>query len=315
MHVRCPSCHTVFRVPAGALEQAGGRVRCGRCHVVFKGRLELVPIIADPEEAPGLETPAPAPPATLDTPPFPGPTAATVDSAPAPHGPHARSPGSLPPPPWEEETAVEAETDAPAQRGSAATGQATPPPPWDQPEPPPPAPEEVFDLAASLAPAGRRRSHPARTLLYAFANVLLAGLLGLQLMLGLREPLLASPAWRPWLERGCALVGCRVPALRDPERIEVIARDIRTHPRYPGGLLVDVTIVNRARFAQPFPVMQLTFASLDEQWFAQRRFQPAEYLGPNRGTAERLPPDIPVQVVLELLDPGPEAVSFAFEFL
>jgi hypothetical protein len=90
---------------------------------------------------------------------------------------------------------------------------------------------------------------------------------------------------------------------------------VRAHPRYANGLLVDVTLVNRASYVQPFPVMQLTFTSLDEQWFAQRRFQPAEYLGPNRGTAERLPPDIPVQVVLELLDPGPEAVSYKFDFL
>jgi hypothetical protein len=181
--------------------------------------------------------------------------------------------------------------------------------------PPPPAPEEVLGLARELLPEPRSVRPPGRTLLLAFANVLLLGLLGVQLLLGLRAPLLASPELRPWLERGCALAGCRLPALRDPGQVEILARDIRTHPRYANGLLVDVTIVNRAPYVQPFPVLQLTFTSLDEQWFAQRRFQPAEYLGPNRGTAERLPPDIPVQVVLELLDPGPEAVSFAFDFL
>jgi hypothetical protein len=173
----------------------------------------------------------------------------------------------------------------------------------------------VLGLEQELTSATRRTSHPGRTLLLTFANVLLFGLLGMQLVLGLREPLLTAPELRPWLERGCELAGCRLPALRDPERVEILARDIRAHPRFGNGLLVDVTIVNRAPYTQPFPVMQLTFTSLDEQWFAQRRFQPAEYLGANRGTAERLPPDIPVQVVLELLDPGPEAVSYNFHFL
>ncbi len=196
-------------------------------------------------------------------------------------------------------TRTEAPADPPAATGAA---------------PPVPAPEEVLGLDRELRPRPARR-HPATTLLLAFANVVLLGLAVLQLTLGLREPLLASAELRPWLERGCALVGCRLPALRDPERVEILARDVRAHPRYANALLVDLTIVNRAAYVQPFPVMQLTFTSLDEQWFAQRRFQPAEYLGPNRGTAERLPPDIPVQVVLELLDPGPEAVSYQFAFL
>lgn len=264
MHVRCPHCQTVFRLPPGALEAAGGRLRCGCCDALFDGRLAQVPAYHDSREV---------------------------------H--RDRADRTRPEPPRE---AVDA---AGRER----------PPPRPAAAPPPPAPEEVLGLARELLPEPRPVRPPARTLLLAFANVLLLGLLGVQLLLGLRAPLLASPELRPWLERGCALAGCRLPALRDPGQVEILARDIRTHPRYANGLLVDVTIVNRAPYVQPFPVLQLTFTSLDEQWFAQRRFQPAEYLGPNRGTAERLPPDIPVQVVLELLDPGPEAVSFAFDFL
>ncbi|HEY5789677.1 MAG TPA: DUF3426 domain-containing protein, partial [Gammaproteobacteria bacterium] len=177
-------------------------------------------------------------------------------------------------------------------------------------------PEEVLGLTRELQPAPPPPPRPAwQGLLLGFGCVALAGLLVGQLVLGLRAPLLGSAALRPWLEQGCAWVGCRLPALRDPSRVEILARDIRTHPQYGNGLLVDLTIVNRASFTQPFPVLQLTFTSLDEQWFAQRRFHPVEYLGLNRGTAERLPPDIPVQIVLELLDPGPEAVNFTFAFL
>jgi len=176
-------------------------------------------------------------------------------------------------------------------------------------------PEQILGLTGELAEEERPPPPAWRGLLLGFGSILLLGLLGWQLVLGLRDPLLASPGWRPHLERGCAWLGCRLAPLRDADRVEIIARDIRTHPEYRNGLLVDVTFVNRAPFSQPFPVLQLTFTSLDEQWLAQRRFQPAEYLGLNRDAAERLPPDIPVQVVLELLDPGPEAVNFNFAFL
>ncbi|RLA35091.1 MAG: hypothetical protein DRR03_06050 [Gammaproteobacteria bacterium] len=278
MHVRCPSCQTVFRLPPRALETARGLVRCGCCDALFDGRLELVPAYTS-EPEPGLHD---------------DPTRATVHEQPD-RAPELADTGTG--------AAMDVDPDAildhdePIRRASH------------------PAPEEVLGLEQQLAREPRRPAHPGRTLLLAFANVLLLGLLGVQLVLGLREPLLAAPDLRPWLERGCAFAGCRLPALRDPERVEILARDIRAHPRFGNGLLVDVTIVNRAPYTQPFPVMQLTFTSLDEQWFAQRRFKPAEYLGPNRGTAERLPPDIPVQVVLELLDPGPEAVSYNFDFL
>ena len=257
-HVRCPRCQTVFRLPPGTLEAAGGRVRCGRCSALFDGRAETVPAAA---------------PAIRDATPEPGPA------------------------------------------GEPALGTGSGEPAEARPKSAVPAPEAVFGLDGEVRDGSRRARRPGASLLLAFANVVLFGLLGVQLFLGLSEPLFASPELRPWLERGCAIVGCRLPALRNPERVEILARDVRAHPRYANGLLVDVTLVNRAPYVQPFPVMQLTFTSLDAQWFAQRRFQPAEYLGPNRGTSERLPPDIPVQVVLELLDPGPEAVSYQFDFL
>jgi predicted Zn finger-like uncharacterized protein len=280
MRVRCPSCQTVFRLPPGALEVADGLVRCGRCEATFDGSQELEP---DEEEIPEIVVLHDA----VDAPPVPPAMMLDPDAV------------------------LEAVDDDRTDR-TAATG--------DEDEAPlyPPSPNQeaarVFGLETPRRRARVARG-PAPTLLLAFANVVLLGLLGAQLVFGLREPLLASPELRPWLERGCEFAGCRLPALRDPERVEILARNVRAHPRYANGLLVDVTLVNRASYVQPFPVMQLTFTSLDEQWFAQRRFQPAEYLGPNRGTAERLPPDIPVQVVLELLDPGPEAVSYKFDFL
>lgn len=278
MRVRCPSCQTVFRLPPGALEVADGLVRCGRCDATFDGSLELEP---DEEAIPEIVVLHDA----VDGPPTP--PAMMIDP----------------------DAVLESVHD---ERASATDDEDEEP---VYPSSPNPEAARLLGLEQPSQRRARAARGSARTLLLAFANVVLLGLLGVQLTLGLREPLLASPELRPWLDRGCEFAGCRLPALRDPERVEIIARNVRAHPRFGNGLLVDVTLVNRAPYVQPFPVMQLTFTSLDEQWFAQRRFQPAEYLGPNRGTAERLPPDIPVQVVLELLDPGPEAVSYQFDFL
>jgi len=48
MFTRCPACDTTFRLGAGDLRRAQGRVRCGECSSVFNA---LEYLTEDPEEA------------------------------------------------------------------------------------------------------------------------------------------------------------------------------------------------------------------------------------------------------------------------
>ena len=89
---------------------------------------------------------------------------------------------------------------------------------------------------------------------------------------------------------------------------------VRANPDVPGELMVDALIVNQARFAQPFPVIELRFSSMDGRPIAARRFKPEEYLAGELKGATMFAPMTPVHIALSIEDPGTDAVSYYIQF-
>ena len=79
--------------------------------------------------------------------------------------------------------------------------------------------------------------------------------------------------------------------------------------RSPGALRLDAMLTNRGREAQPLPRVRLQFENLQGVVVAERRFAPGEYL--DQPPASALAVGQSLHLVLELVDPGPEAVSYA----
>jgi predicted Zn finger-like uncharacterized protein len=146
------------------------------------------------------------------------------------------------------------------------------------------------------------------------------GVLGLLLLLVIqaiyymRADLAQFPALRPALETLCSVLRCEVPLTRDFTKIELLARDVRIHPTASDAYLVNVTLINRAAFPQPYPELQLTLANLNETVVAQRRFQPAEYLGPSTDIARGMTPGNPVPILLEVAKPSIAFLLVSWEF-
>jgi hypothetical protein len=111
----------------------------------------------------------------------------------------------------------------------------------------------------------------------------------------------------------CAVLGCDLPAWREPGTLRVTARDVRPHPSVPGALLITASFSNEARFAQAWPQLELTLTDLDGQSLGLRRFTPAEYLG-SEPRSERIEPGQSAIVSLEIADPGMRALAFGIEF-
>jgi hypothetical protein len=143
---------------------------------------------------------------------------------------------------------------------------------------------------------------------------LLVALLGLQVAVADRARWAADPAWRPRIERLCALVRCSVPAWHEPSAFHITSREIRPHPSAAGVLLVTASFRNDAAFAQDWPRLQLSLSDLDGQSLGLRRFTPREYLGSAPATV-RIAPGQSASITLEILDPGKRAVAFSFDFL
>ncbi len=119
---------------------------------------------------------------------------------------------------------------------------------------------------------------------------------------------------RPVYESVCAFIGCELPVLRDLDQMVIKKLVVRSHPEIDGALIVDAIIVNEAPFAQPFPVLELRFTSLEGNLVASGRFQPRQYLAGELEGAEKIQRLTPVHIELEFEDPGSEAVNYFMEF-
>ena len=120
---------------------------------------------------------------------------------------------------------------------------------------------------------------------------------------------------RPYLEQFCFLAGCELPARVDITLVRSSNLMVRPHPEYPKALAIDVILYNRADFAQPFPVLRMTFNDTRGREVLSKRFRPDEYLGGELAGATLMPPQTPVHVALDMLDPGPEAAGYQLDFL
>ena len=102
--------------------------------------------------------------------------------------------------------------------------------------------------------------------------------------------------------------------LKDRSQIQLVSRDMHTHPTRTGILVLSLTFVNLAQHSQAYPKMEITLLDATNQQIAKRRFQPPEYLRAGTDTSRGLATDVYLPVLLELGDPGDQAVGFEIAF-
>lgn len=152
-----------------------------------------------------------------------------------------------------------------------------------------------------------------KTLFYAVSNLLLVAALAVQYAYSHRIPLQENEALRPWLDTLCKVTTCPMPPKRDLSKIELVDNMMQSHPRYKNSLLITATLINRADYVQPYPIVEITMTNLQQKVVARRTFRPEEYLVGD--TAEMgFTPNIEVALMLEVADPGNNAVGFKFDF-
>jgi predicted Zn finger-like uncharacterized protein len=127
-----------------------------------------------------------------------------------------------------------------------------------------------------------------------------------------RDSLAKNPTYRPILTSACDLLGCEINIEFDTRLIEIIGRDVRSHPTSKKALIAGTTLINNASYDQPYPLLTLTFSDITGTKLAQRRFTPREYLRSGTDIAAGMPSEVPIQVELHLVDPGKAAVNFEF---
>lgn len=136
-------------------------------------------------------------------------------------------------------------------------------------------------------------------------------LLALQLLLSQRAHLAADARWRPLLSALCGALRCTLPPWREPDAFRVLERDVRAHA--PDVLRVSARIRNDARWPQPWPLLRLTLSDADGRAVASRLFRPHEYLG-GTPTQSQLGSGQSAALRMDIVEPGPQAVAFTFDF-
>src|SRR5690606_16770952 len=111
----------------------------------------------------------------------------------------------------------------------------------------------------------------------------------------------------------CGVLGCSLPPWREPSAYVLLERDVRPHPEAEGALRITASFRNDAAWPQPWPEVVVTLLDVDNRPLGARAFQPVEYLG-------SAPPSALVDagqggvIRVDVLEPGPGAVGFSFDF-
>jgi predicted Zn finger-like uncharacterized protein len=113
----------------------------------------------------------------------------------------------------------------------------------------------------------------------------------------------------------CSHTDCSTVSIRQPQAIELTSRNVYSHPEHKDALLVNVSIKNKADYAQPYPMMQIDFSDVRGFVVAARRFLPGEYLAQSGQALPLLAPGSQADISIAIKDPGKQAVTYEFSFL
>ena len=292
MFTRCPSCQAAFSITDQQLEIAAGMVRCGMCEHVFDSRLFLfdhTPETTRQDVDVNLESD----------------NNTSVDLEFLDRELHSSSPLEETHPKPVKSQAENVEDITSRIDSDISSDSET-------------ADTQVADMAVPKVIADQVLSLENETsnfqLSYMLGLVVIAiliGLLAIQL-LAVTKLQLIPLQYQPQL---CKLITCANEIPRALDQIEVLNRSIYTHPSEKDALMVTLTIINRAQFSQPYPVIQLRFLNVAGAVIAARQFGANHYLNTEWQPQQQIEPNTPVSIKLEIQDVGEEVVSYDFDFL
>jgi hypothetical protein len=164
-------------------------------------------------------------------------------------------------------------------------------------------------FARRHAPAPVRSTHWRAWLLVVGLGVLLLA----QMVLAQREQLAANARWRPLISGACGVLGCEVPAWREPAAFTMLQRSVQPKPGTRGVLHVSASFRNDAQWEQPWPTVLLTLSDMDGRQVGLRAFKPADYLG--KGDGGHIAPGQSATIQLDVVEPAQQVVAFTFDFM
>ena len=127
-----------------------------------------------------------------------------------------------------------------------------------------------------------------------------------------RNDIVRNEAFGPALAGAYDFLGLSVLAPTDLSAYELRQWGAASDPREANRLMLRASIVNRANYAQPLPLLRLTLQDRFGGTLGQRDVGPADYL-PGSGAPSLLAPGQRADALIRIVDPGSEAVGFELD--
>jgi predicted Zn finger-like uncharacterized protein len=161
---------------------------------------------------------------------------------------------------------------------------------------------------------GKKRSR-IRPVFWAAGNLFVLMLLGTQLVYFYSTQLAAVPELRPYIKSACVRLGCIIRPQVDAGLIELTNTRISPHPKYLRVLRLRATLINRASFSQPYPLMEVTLSNRRGALVGRRTFRPEEYLRKKVDTDDFMVPNVIIRAEIEFTNPARQPEGFEIRLL
>lgn len=159
----------------------------------------------------------------------------------------------------------------------------------------------------------KHKTHSTKFLLIALISLSL--LLLAQIIYKQKDWLSEQPITSGITRAFCKVAGCQIEKRRDISMIEMINKNIYSHPNQPNALVVSASLDNKAKFNQPFPLIEISLLDSNSNIIALRRFTPKEYLRENYEPGALMISNKVTEFKVHIADPGKDAVRFQFKFM
>ena len=137
-------------------------------------------------------------------------------------------------------------------------------------------------------------------------------LFGLQVLHSQRETLVREPGVGPWIARTYAFFGAPLATPTDLAAYELRQWGAANDPLQPDRLTLRASIVNRAPYAQPMPLLRLALLDRFGSTLRVGDVAPTDYL-PGPGTPRLLESGQRADAEIRVVDPGKDAVGFEMD--
>lgn len=130
-----------------------------------------------------------------------------------------------------------------------------------------------------------------------------------------RDQVLEDPLWRGYWQTLCDYADCDVPPAQNASALRSVVLQVDPHSTHPNGLQVSFRIQNMSSVPQKFPAVELSFSNTRNEVVATRRFYPGHYLSREGFLMQHIRPASEIDGLLEILNPGDDAVNYAIKFV